>query len=183
MKKLNSIFALAFSAAIVLSSCSQQRYSSRAKVRVNDQAKEQQQKEAPKELAVITPKQFDVPAPEVKVPQAAQAQKSESAVPAPTKREVLKKLRSKEMRTALTEIAKEPKQIQQLIQKEDNVKKEEFKEKVGADFSSKWVKLFIIGLVILLIGIILPGGIGSVFYLVGGLIMLIALILFLLELV
>ena len=44
------------------------------------------------------------------------------------------------------------------------------------------VILMLVGLIVLLVGILLPGGVGDVFYVVGGILMVVGLILFLLGL-
>jgi|GEM_PF-2464573 len=181
MKKLNTLLMVVTTATLIFSSCSQQRYSSRAKVRVNQQTKEQLV-EAPKEVAAITPKNIDITQPEVIAPEANQAQKPESIAPTPTKREVLKKLRSEESKTMLKNIAQDPTKLKDIITKGENVTKKEFKEKTGLEARGQWLSLIIIGLVLLLIGFLLPQPLGGIFNLVGSILIVIGLIFFLLEL-
>lgn len=179
MKKLNYFLMLGLTATLAFTSCSQQRYASRSTVRINDQAKEQV-KEEKKEVAAIAPKQMEIGKPEAKAPETPLAQKPESVTPRP--KEVLKQLRSEETGRYLRQVLKDPKEIKALISTPDNESKQDFKNNTGLDTSNQWIRIMIIGLIILLIGILLPGEIGWIFYTVGGIIMVVGLIFLLLEL-
>lgn len=178
MKKLNYFVMLGLSATLMLASCSQQRYANRATVRVNDEAKEQV-KEEKKEVAAITPKQTEIAKPELKQEEA-KAIKPENATPRP--KEVLKQLTSKESGRYIRQVVKDPQKIKDLVVKEDNQTKREFQANTGADMSSTWLRWIIIGLVLVLIGIIIPGELGWIFYLIGSVLIVIGLIFLLLEL-
>lgn len=185
MKKVNSILMVVATATLIFSSCSQQRYSSRAKVKVNNQAKEQLV-ESPKEVVAITPKKIDIPSPAVATHEASSAQKPESVAPAPSKKEVLKQLRSKETRTMLSEIAKNPVQVKDILAKEDNKTKQRIEAQTGLNTNSRGVQLMILGLIIILVGIILGWlipGLGGLIGWIGSVVFIVGLIIWLLELI
>jgi len=184
MKKFNSIFMVVATATLIFSSCSQQRYSSRAKVRVNNSEAKEQVIEEPKEVAAITPKQMDIVPPQVETPELNKAEKPESAVTAPTKKEIVKQLRSKETRTMLTEIAKNPEQVKEILAKEDNKTKQRIEAQTGLDMNSRGVQLMILGLIIILVGIVLSWlieGLGGLVAWIGSVVFIVGLIIWLLE--
>jgi len=185
MKKFNSIFMVVATATLIFSSCSQQRYSSRAKVRVNNSEAKEQVVEAPKEVAAITPKQMDITPPQVTTPEANNALKPESAVPTkPSKQEVFKQLRSKETVVMLSEIAKNPEQVKDILAKEDNKTKKRIEAQTGLNTNSRGVQLMILGLIIIIVGFVLGWlipGLGGLIGWIGSVIFLVGFIIWLLE--
>lgn len=177
MKSIKPLLTLAASAIIVLSSCSQQRYASRKKVHIGEQAKQEIKHEPKKEVTGIASKDVVLNA-EIEETQPAQV----NPAPEPAKKEVVKKLRSKKTVNYLKQVTKSPEKVKEILNKEDNIQKEEFKSETGLDLSNNGLRLIILGLIILLVGIIIPGGIGAVFYIVGSIIMLIGLIVLLMGL-
>jgi hypothetical protein len=181
MKKLNYFVMLGLSATLVLASCSQQRYASRSKVRVNDQAKEQV-KEEKKEVATIAPKPTEQAKPEVNQAEVPQVLRPEVALPQP--KEVLKQLTSKEAGRYLRQIVKNPEQIQNLVVKPNDKAKQgsEADADKNTHIHDTWLRWIIIGLVLVLIGIILPNPIGWICYLIGSVLIVLGLIFLLLSL-
>lgn len=179
MKKLNYFVMLSISATLMLASCSQQRYAHRAKVRVNDQTKEQV-KEEKKEVASIAPKPAETVKPELKQQEEAKVVTPE--IVKPKVKEVFKQLTSKESISFLREAAKDPKQIKDLVVKADNQTKQEFKAATGMEHTGRWLTWIIVGLVLILIAFFLVSPVSGIFHLIGSILIVIGLIFLLLEL-
>ncbi|MHB1278577.1 MAG: hypothetical protein ACYC1Q_09265 [Bacteroidia bacterium] len=178
MKKINYFVMLGLSATLILASCSQQRYANRARVHVNDQAKEQVKQEQ-KEVASIAPKPAEAIKPELKQAEDAKTVQAEKITPKP--REVFKQLTSKESITFLREAAKDPKQIKDLVVKPDNQTKRDFKSETGME-TGRWLTWIIVGLILVLLGLIIPWTLGWLLYAVGSVLIVIGIIFLLLEL-
>lgn len=179
MKKINYFVMLGLSATLILASCSQQRYANRARVHKNDQAQEQV-KEEKKEVASIAPKPVEEVTPEVKQ-QSEEAKTVQPEKVTPKTKEVFKQLTSKESRTFLSEAAKDPKKIKDLIVKEDNQTKRDFTSTTGME-TSRWLTWIIVGLVLILIAWFLPDPLRGIFSLVGSILVVVGLIFLLLQL-
>lgn len=180
MKSIKPLLTLAASAIIVLSSCSQQRYASRKKVHIGEQAKQEIKHEPKKEVTGIASKDVVLNA-EIEETQPAQV----NPAPEPAKKEVVKKLRSKKTVNYLKQVTKSPEKVKELLNKEDNIQKEEFKSETGLDVGNRWVKLMILGLIIMIVGAILAWvlGIGGLISWIGSLIFVVGLILWLIEII
>ena len=179
MKKINYFVMLGLSATLILASCSQQRYAHRARVHVNDQAKEQV-KEENKEVASIAPKPAELIQPELKQQEEAKVVTPETVKP--KAKEVFKQLTSKESRTFLSDVAKDPKKIKDLVVKADNQTKQDLKKALDMDHTGRWLTWIIVGLVLILIAWFLPDPLRGIFSLVGSILVVVGLIFLLLEL-
>ncbi len=177
MKKINYFVMLGLSATLILASCSQQRYANRARVHKNDQAKEQV-KEEKKEVASIAPKPTESVKPELKQPEEAKVVTPENVKP--KAKEVFKQLTSKETRTFLSEAVKDPKQIKDLVVKPDNQTKRDFKAKTGLE-TGMWLTWIIVGLILLLLGVLIPWELGWLLWTIGSIVIVIGVILLLLQ--
>lgn len=190
--KLSSLALL--SLILILSSCSQQRYASRSFSKVKPVASKEVKKAPETASAENTTAQIE----EIQSPQAAAAEvtpvqaqaeptastPTQAIASTPANQAVKAKAKTTEAKPVFSlknKIAKRAatKALKQ-FKKQSTLDKEDTNGDIN--ISNKWVRLFIIGLILLLIGILLPGAIGYVFYLVGSIIMLIALIGFLIQL-
>lgn len=178
MKKINYFVMLGLSATLILASCSQQRYANRARVQVNDQAKEQVNEEQ-KEVASIAPKPVEAVTPEVKQ-QADEAKTVQPEKVTPKAKEVFKQLTSKESITFLRETVKDPKQIKDLVVKPDNQTKRTFEAKTGLE-TGMWLTWIIVGLILLLLGVLIPWELGWLLWTIGSIVIVIGVILLLLQ--
>ncbi|MBI1221063.1 MAG: hypothetical protein GC180_00540 [Bacteroidetes bacterium] len=180
MKKFNVLLTLTVMTVLILSSCSQQRYASRKKVHIGDQAQNEVQK-APRQQALqiesktqeLSPK-LETVKPEKKTARAVKKHK-----------EILGKLKSAETKAYLKDVAKNPQKLKQILNKESNSQKKEFEAKTGIDTSSKWFRLMILGLIIMVAGYILEFfiGFGNLISFVGSILFLVGFILWLLEII
>ncbi len=170
---------------LVLSSCSQQRYAHRAKVKSNQEARatERQRHQAPEKIEPAKSTEWAV------APEAPAAEVNPAPSPAPEKagkqvRKELKKLTSRETRRAVRSLVKSPGKVKDMVAKENNPTKEQFKQQTGLDTSNKWVKLILLGAILCLVGIVFNFwiGYGSIFYALGSLCILIGVIFLLIEL-
>ncbi|TNE80247.1 MAG: hypothetical protein EP332_08230 [Bacteroidetes bacterium] len=183
MKNIKSrlpILALA-AFALILSSCGQQRYSSRAYVKkevvASAEVKKQDKQEVTQLPAIPASQVQQTGTPQSNAPQTIElrttapaqelgSERVQSPVQAPAAETPSNRASEKASKTVVNRLTK----IEKAAENGD------------VSLGNKWVRLIIIGLIILLIGIILPGGIGYVFYLVGSILMLVGLIMLLLEL-
>ncbi|MDX5321168.1 MAG: hypothetical protein LPK45_08650 [Bacteroidota bacterium] len=181
MKNTKKLLFGVLAATFILTSCSQQRYASRAKVRVNDQARVEVKKHDVLELTQVEKLEAELP---VITPSAPELEPMETAARVERK-QVFQQLKSKETRTALKNMVSNPENIIPLINKEDSVQKEKFAQDTGLDMGNKWVKLMVIGLILMVIGTILgwgPGwGLGWLLNTIGGVMFVIGLVMFLIE--
>lgn len=188
-----------FVSVVLLASCSQQRFGHLSKVKVNQQAnndRPQKQKSVEKntqsgDFAV----QHEAEKAPIAMEQPVQATTNEISAPeqknavtatAPlSKREVRKEVKEtmramkKMYRDLPTGQAFGKTEVQQQMKAPASVEKSERSAYEGRD----WLRLIIIGLVLTLIGILIPGPVGTIFYIVGGIIIIVGLIFLLLELV
>lgn len=180
MKNINTRFSiLALAAfALALSSCSQQRYSSRSYVKKEVVAQVEVKKQEVAQLPVIpAPQAQSVEAPRSLTPQAIEVSATQEA-----KVQEPEKVEAKASSAAGNGFMSRVKEraAKEVVKRLD--KTETADSSGDINLGNTWVRLIIIGLIILLIGIILPGAIGTVFYIVGSILMLVGLIFLLISL-
>lgn len=180
MKNINSrISILALAAfAFILSSCSQQRYANRSYVKKEVVASAEVKKQEVAQLPAI-------PAPQTQLAEVPQSL-APVAIEVPAAQEVKtqepKKVEPKAKSAASAGFLAQVKEkaTKTVLKRVEKVQKTDSNGEIS--LNNKWVRLMIIGLIIVLIGLLLPDPLGRIFDIVGSILIIIGLIFFLLEL-
>jgi len=180
--KITKTLMLLGASIIILSSCSQQRYAHRVKVKKGNQETLAVRKHKDIKTAPITAKTEELPI--------AANQEIVKQIPVTKSPQT-----NADKPSAITQIKQHVEEnIEVIRDKAENVqrpikrlKKLDKQDSASDPFSSKWFRVMIIGLIIAILGTILGwlilGPIGGIISAVGGLIFLIGLILWLVDLV
>ncbi len=183
MKRLHTkLSILAFVAfALILSSCSQQRYGHRSYVKKEVVAKAEVKKQDKQEIAQLAPIQA-AHEEAFESPQNATPLAIEVPVTEETKQDELSQVESRPAATGrsglMTKV--QEKAVKHVIKRLDKAEKVDSSGEIN--LNNKWVRLILIGLICLLLGIILPGILGELLGLVGSILIVIGLIFLILEL-
>lgn len=180
MRASKPLLLAAIAGILVMSSCSQQRYASRAKVKVNQEARKTEKQKSPEQASVIESKKAEMEAPSVHSPAPGQEMLSEkeTTLPSSTQSEKAEtKVLPRTFRGKLRSALENPSEVKEKVRESKEQIVQDVDKKV-TEFGSKWFKLMLIGLVVALVGIIL--GIWII-YTLGAILAIVSLVLWILE--